>query len=166
MNKLNMITMILKQRRYAMIAFLTSLGFGLIHYLLSMSMLQSHFNVVAEAMPLYLGVSLSLSTIIAALAGVNISLLVYKIKGATGTNLKKSGGSTVAGSAFAVFTPGCPACTTPLIVILGAVGGLAVFPLQGLELKIISVVALLFSIYWVSRGLQQSSCCSMKEKTK
>lgn len=166
MNKLNMITMILKQRRYAMIAFLASLGFGLIHYFLSMSLLQSHFNVVAEAMPLYLGVSLSLSTVIAILAGVNISLLVYKIRGTTGINLKKSSGSTVAGSAFAVFTPGCPACTTPLIVVLGAVGGLAVFPLQGLELKIISVVALLFSIYWVSRGLQQPSCCSMKESKK
>lgn len=166
MNKLNKITVILKQRRYAMIAFLASTGFGLLHYFLSMSMLQLHFGVVSESMPLYLATSLSLSVVVAILAGVNISLLVYKIKGATGTNLKKSGGSTVAGSAFAVFTPGCPLCTTPLIVILGAVGGLAFFPLQGLELKIISVVALLFSIYWVSRGLQQPSCCSMKEKAK
>ncbi len=166
MNKLNTITMILKQRRYAMIAFLASFGFGLLHYFLSMSMLQLHFGVVAESMPLYLGTSLSLSVVVAILAGVNISLLVYKIKGATGTNLKKSGGTTIAGSAFAVFTPGCPACTTPLIVILGAVGGLAVFPLQGLELKIISVGALLFSIYWISRGLQQPSCCSMKENKK
>lgn len=166
MNKLNMITMILKQRRYAMIAVIASTGFGLLHYFLSMSMLQLHFGVVAESMPLYLATSLSLSVVVAILAGVNISLLVYKIKGATGTNLKKSGGSTVAGSAFAVFTPGCPLCTTPLIAILGAIGSLAVFPLQGLELKIISVVALLFSIYWASRGLQQPSCCSMKEKAK
>ncbi|WP_297472412.1 hypothetical protein [Nitrosopumilus sp.] len=164
MNKLNMIAMILKQRKYAMIALLASTGFGLVHYFLSMSMLQTHFDVIAESIPLYLATSLSLSAVVAILAGVNISLLVYKIKGVRGINLKKSGGSTVAGSAFAVFTPGCPACTTPLIVILGAVGGLAVFPLQGLELKIISVVALLFSIYWVSRGLQQPSCCNMKEK--
>jgi len=148
-----------------MIALLATAGFGLIHYFLSMSMLQLHFGVVTESMPLYLATSLSLSIAVAILAGMNISLLVYKIKGTTGTNLKKSGSSTVAGSAFAVFTPGCPACTTTLTVALGAIGGLAVFPLFGLELKLVSVVALLFSIYWITRGLQQPSCCSMKENT-
>lgn len=149
-----------------MIAGLASAGFVLLHYFLSLSLLQTHFTVVSNTMPLYLGVSLVLSFVVAVLAGVNISLLVYKIKGTTGTNLKKSGSSTVAGSAFAVFTPGCPACTTTLTVALGAVGGLAVFPLFGLELKIVSVVALLFSIYWVTRGLQQPSCCSIKGNTK
>ena len=31
------------------------------------------------------------------------------------------------GGAFAAFTPGCPACTAPLAVILGAIGGLITF---------------------------------------
>lgn len=166
MNKLATITMILKQRMYTMIAVLASLGFGLLHYFLSLSLLQSHFTVVSETMPLYLGTSLALSVIVAGLAGANISLIVYKIKGARNINLKKSGGSTVAGSAFAAFTPGCPACTTPLAVILGAVGGLAIFPLQGLELKLISIGALAFAMFWITRGLQQPSCCSMKENRK
>ena len=165
MNKLNTIMMVLKQRRYAMTAVTASAGFGLLHYVLSMSMLQTHFGVVADTMPLYLGISLALYVIVAGLAGVNIALIIYKIKRAR-IGIKKSGGSTMAGSAFAVFTPGCPACTTPLAVILAAVGGLAVFPLQGLELKLISVAALIFSTYWISRGLQQPSCCSMKENTK
>lgn len=156
--------MILKQPRYAMIAAISSLGFGLLHYFLSLSLLQNHFGVVANEMPLYIGISLTLSVIVAVLAGVNTSLIVYRFKGSVGINIKKSGGSTVAGSAFAVFTPGCPACTTPLAVMLAAIGGLAVFPLQGLELKLISVTALMFSTYWITRGLQQPSCCSMKEK--
>lgn len=147
-----------------MIAVLSGLGFGVLHYFLSLSLLQNHFAVLANLMPLYLGASLMLSAIVAGLAGANISLIVYRIKG-TKINIKKSGSSTVAGSAFAAFTPGCPACTTPLAVVLGAVGGLAIFPLQGLELKIISVAALLFSIYWISRGLQQPSCC-MRESRK
>jgi hypothetical protein len=166
MNKINTLAMILKQRRYAMIAVVASLGFGMLHYFLSLSLLQSHFSVVAEAMPLYIGTSLALSVIVAGLAGVNIALIVYKIKGVPGINIKKSGSSTVAGSAFAAFTPGCPACTTPLAVILGAVGGLAIFPLQGLELKLISIGALVFATYWITRGLQQPSCCSMKENKK
>lgn len=164
MSKINTITMILRQRRYAMIASLASLGFGLLHYFLSLSLLQSHFTVVAEEMPLYLGTSLALSVIVAGLAGTNISLIVYKIKGTGRINIKKSGSSTVAGSAFAAFTPGCPACTTPLAVILATVGGLAIFPLQGLELKMISIGALAFAMFWITRGLQQPSCCSMKSK--
>lgn len=166
MNKLNTISMILKQRRYAVIAVVASVGFGLLHYFLSLSLLQTHFGVVSEAMPIYIGTSLALSVAVAGLAGVNIALIVYKIKGTAGINIKKSGSSTVAGSAFAAFTPGCPACTTPLAVVLGAVGGLAIFPLQGLELKLVSVAALVFSMYWISRGLQQPSCCSMKENKK
>lgn len=156
--------MILKQPRYAMIAAISSLGFGLSHYFLSLSLLQNHFGVIANEIPLYIGISLTLSVIVAVLAGVNISLIVYRFKGFTGINLKKSGGSTVAGSAFAVFTPGCPACTTPLAVMLATIGGLAIFPLQGLELKLISVAALMFSTYWITRGFQRPSCCSMKEK--
>lgn len=166
MSRTNMITMILKQRTYAMIVVLASLGFGLLHYFLSLSLLQEHFSVVANAMPLYLGTSLALSVIVAGLAGINISLIVYKIKGARNINLKKSSGSTVAGSAFAAFTPGCPACTTPLAVILGAVGGFAILPLQGLELKLISIGALVFAMFWITRGLQQPSCCSMKKNRK
>lgn len=162
LNKISTLTMILKQPRYAMIAAISSLGFGLLHYFLSLSLLQNHFGVIANEMPLYVGISLALSVVVAGLAGVNISLIVYRFKGSAGINLK-SGGSTVAGSAFAVFTPGCPACTTPLAVMLAAIGGLAVFPLQGLELKLISVAALMFSTYWITRGLQQPSCCSMKE---
>ena len=166
MNKLNVIATVLKQRRYAMIAGLASLGFGLLHYFLSLSLLQNHFGVIANTMPLYIGASLALSVTVAGLSGINISLIIYKIKGLAGINIKKSGGSTVAGTAFAAFTPGCPACTTPLAVILAAVGGLAIFPLQGLELKLISVAALVFSTYWISRGLQQPSCCNIKEDTK
>ena len=165
MNKINTIGTILKQPRYALITVVTSLGFGMLHYFLSFSLLQDHFALVADVIPYYLGVSLVLLVLVAGLAGVNVSLIIYKIKGAR-INIKKSGSSTVVGSAFAAFTPGCPACTTPLAVILSAVGGLALFPLQGLELKVISVAVLIFSIYWISRGLEQQSCCSMKENKK
>ena len=157
--KLTLIASILRQPRYAIIAVLSSIGFGILHYFLSMSLLQEHILTVATAMPVYLGVSLSLSALVAALAGINIALIVYKIKGSR-EGLKKSGSSTAASSALAAFTPGCPACTTPLAVILGTVGGLAALPFQGLELKLISVAALTFSMYWILRGLQKSSCCT------
>ena len=158
--RLNAIKMILKQRPYALIAVITSLGLGVMYYFLTMSLLQTHFQAESVISPLYIWSSIGLTVVIAALGGINVALIIYKIKGPKLLSFKKSGGSAVFGSAFAAFTPGCPACTTPLAVILGAVGGLAVFPMQGLELKLISVGALLFSIYWITRGLERPSCCS------
>jgi len=157
-----MIVIILKQRRYAAIAIFSAIGFAVLHYYLSMSMLQEHIGLVSEQIPLYFGASLFLSALVAALAGINVSLVVYKNISSKLLNLKKSS-STFLSTGFAVFTPGCPACTTPLAVLLAAVGGIALFPLQGLELKIISIGALVFAMYWITRGLQQPSCCSMQK---
>jgi len=77
-------------------------------------------------------------------------------------NLQKSSSSAIFGSALAAFTPGCPACTTSLTAVLGIVGGLAIFPLQGLELKFISIAALSFSIWWAMRNINKASCCTME----
>ena len=54
----------------------------------------------------------------------------------------KNGTSAFLGGALTAFTPGCPACTTSLSAVLGIVGGLAIFPLQGLEMKFISAAKL------------------------
>lgn len=84
---------------------------------------------------------------------------IFKIKGATQLNIKKSGSSTTIGSVLTAFTPGCPACTTPLVVVFGTVGGIAAFPLLGLEFKLLSVGALVFSIFWLTKKLNQPNSC-------
>ena len=71
--------------------------------------------------------------------------------------------SAFLGGTLTAFTPGCPACTTSLTAVLGVVGGLAIFPLQGIELKFISIAALAFSIWWAMRNINSSSCCIMKK---
>lgn len=156
MDQLNSVLMILRQPRYAVFAALVSLGFGALHYFASLSLMQVHLTTVLDKMPLYLVASLALSVVVAGLAGTNISLIIHKIREARLLNLK-SGGYAVAGGAFGVFTPGCPACT-PLVATLGMIGGIAILPLQGLELKILSVGVLAFSLYRISRQLHKSSC--------
>ncbi len=157
MDQLNSVLMVLRKPRYAVFAVLASLGFGALHYFASLSLMQDHLTTVLDKMPLYLVVSLALSVAVAGLAGTNISLIIHKISEARLSNLK-SGSSAIAGGTFGVFTPGCPACTTPLVAILGLIGGIAVLPLQGLELKILSVGVLAFSVHWISRQLHKSSC--------
>jgi len=158
--KISTVMLILKQPRYGLIAIITSIGLGLLYYYSSISLVP--ISIATETIgPAYLIASFSLTFVVAILAGVNVSLAIFKIKNSTLFNLKKSSGSSALGSTLTVFTPGCPACTTPLTTILAAVGGLSVFPLLGLEFKILSVGALIFSIYWITRKLNQSNQCKL-----
>lgn len=162
-SKLGTIAMVLKQPRYAIIAVISSVILGIIYYVLTMSMLQEHLSTTLQLMPEYIIASIALSVVISGLGGVNVSLVAFKMKSEKMVKLSKKSGSTILGSTLAAFTPGCPACTTPLIVVLGAVGGLSIFPLLGLELKFISVAALVVAMFWITKGLQKPSCCSVKE---
>ena len=160
-SKLELISNVLTTKRYAGIAIISGLGLGIIYYFLTMSMLPSHLDNMITLMPSYIITSIGLTIIISSLAGINFALMAFKIKRVKMMNSVKTNSSAVLGGAFAAFTPGCPACTAPLAVILGTVGGLSLFPLLGLELKFISVGVLIFSIYWITRGLQSKSCCKI-----
>ncbi|RNJ78093.1 MAG: hypothetical protein EB829_05420 [Nitrosopumilus sp. H8] len=159
--KLAIISGVLQTKRYAAIGASSGTGLGIIYYFLTMSMLPLHFEAVADISPHYVTASVGLTAVVSGLAGVNFAMMAFKIK-RTRLASARSDSSAILGGAFAAFTPGCPACTAPLAVILGAVGGLSLFPMQGLELKMISAGVLLFSVYWIARSLQSKSCCSMK----
>jgi hypothetical protein len=150
--KLSVISHVLKQPFYALIASSVSLGLGSLYYLLTLSVMPAPKVIEMLGLP-YLAASIGLTFATAILAGINIALLVFKIKGSQLITVKGSG-TTAFGSSLMAFTPGCPACTTPLAAVLSTVGGLAIFPLQGLELKLMSLAALSYSIYWVLKGLQ------------
>jgi hypothetical protein len=148
-------------KRYAAIAIISGTGLGIIYYFLTMSMLPSHLDITMEIMPSYIITSVGLTITISALAGINFAMMAFRIKRMKIMNSVKGSSSSILGGAFAAFTPGCPACTAPLAVILVVIGGLSLFPMQGLELKFVSVGVLIFSIFWIARGLQSKSCCKI-----
>ena len=154
---------ILKQRTFGMIGIISGLTLGVLYYFLTLEMTFAHLSTEMEILPLYIAASITLTVIVAILAGINIALVAYNIKTQRDKNMKKSGAGAVLGGALTAFTPGCPACTTSLSAVLGIVGGLAIFPLQGLELKLISIAALTFSIWWAMRNINNATCCVMKE---
>lgn len=160
-SKLQLISNVLTTKKYAVIAIISGSILGIIYYFLTMSMLPLHLETTMEIMPSYIITSVGLTIVISSLAGINFAMMAFKIKRMKMMNSVKSNSSAVLGGAFAAFTPGCPACTAPLAVILGAIGGLSLFPMQGLELKFISVGVLVFSIWWIARGLQSKSCCKI-----
>ena len=162
--KIGVVAAVLSTRRYAAVAAAGAAGTGIAYYFLTMSMLASHLGAAAGLAPAHLAASLGLTAAVSALAGINFALIAYRIGAArAGRRSGRSSSATTAlGGAAAAFTPGCPACTAPLAVMLGAVGGLSVLPMQGLELKVLSAGVLLFSVYWVARGIERGSrsCCS------
>ena len=164
--KMELISNVLTMRKYAMVGIISGVGLGIIYYFLTMSMLPTHFDMEVELAPHYILTSIGLTIAISALAGINFAMMAFKMNqvkkmNSVKGNSLKTNSTALFGGVFAAFTPGCPACTAPLAVILGAVGGLSLFPMQGLELKFISVGVLIFSIYWIARGLQSKSCCKI-----
>ena len=86
--KISTVMLVLKQPLYAVIAIVTSIGLGLLYYYSSISIVQIS-DAVEMLGPAYLVASFGLAFIVAILAGVNVSLVVFKIKGSTLFNLKK-----------------------------------------------------------------------------
>ena len=153
---------ILRQKSFGSIAVISGVLLGLAYYFLTLSSAVNHNLVTLVISTEYIVASVGLTLVVAVLGGINIALVVYNIKTQKTMNLKKGGSSAIFGGALTAFTPGCPACTTSLSAILGIVGGLAIFPLQGLELKFISIAALSFSIWWAMRSINKTSCCTME----
>ena len=167
--KVQVICQVLRTKRYATIAAASGTGLGIAYYILTMSMLPMHLGSGAITAVPHVAASVALTVAISVLAGINFALVAFKISHMRMMSRQQAGKpgaaptttTTILGGIFASFTPGCPACTAPLAVILGAVGGLSIFPMQGLELKMISAGVLTFSIWWVARGLQMRSCCKI-----
>ena len=153
---------VLKQKPFGMIGIISGISLGILYYFLTLEMALTHLTTEIELLPMYMAASITLTVIVAVLAGINIALVAYNIKTQRNKNMK-NGTSAILGGALTAFTPGCPACTTSLSAVLGIVGGLAIFPLQGLELKIVSIGALTFSIWWAMRNINNATCCVMKE---
>jgi len=153
---------VLKQKPFGIIGIISGISLGILYYFLTLEMALTHMTTEIELLPMYMIASITLTVIVAILAGINIALVAYNIKTQRNKNMK-NGTSAILGGALTAFTPGCPACTTSLSAVLGIVGGLAIFPLQGLELKLVSIGALTFSIWWAMRNINNATCCVMKE---
>lgn len=97
---------------------------------------------------------------VSALSGIAISIFSYQIdiaKSIVGKGNLMGFGGIFSGSLSA----GCSACSTTLISMLGVAGGLAVFPLKGLEFSVLSSVVLMISIYFLLKGTAKFEDCKI-----
>lgn len=87
-----------------------------------------------------------LSIATAILFGISVAMLVYIFKKQK-ESVKESAPSSFTGALFGAIASGCPVCGAWLLPLLGVAGSLAVFPFQGLEIKVLAIILLGFSIF-------------------
>lgn len=96
--------------------------------------------------------SIGLDILIAVLFGIALAMAVFLFR----KNRAEAGGATGSsffGAVFGAVASGCPVCGAWILPLLGIAGSLAVFPFQGLEIKVLAVLLLLFSISQSARSL-------------
>lgn len=105
----------------------------------------------------YFGVYWITTLLTIALFGVAAALLVWLWRRSL---LSKGGlGAGGLGGLVGAFAAACPMCGAFLFSLLGVAGGLSLFPLQGLELKFLSLVLMAGSVAFAAQRVAKASAC-------
>jgi len=143
---------------YGSIGLTASLALFLVFYW-SLSLNSSIYSLInnTKSEPVYIWIYalLTIGTVI--LFGVNATLFIYRWRKFGPPRLKVQGGSGL-GALVGVAASACPVCGSVLLSAIGIAGGLAVFPLQGLELKALSFGLMAFPVWLTMRELKMLSC--------
>jgi len=161
---LEILLVILKKKKYALIALLTIILMGAIFYFLTViNVSQKSILIYAEMNGVWFTVSsLLFSLIIALLFGFYVSLLIFKRDIAKISNKGNKAASGV-GAATGIIASGCPSCGTPLLGLVGLPLGLSALPFKGLELKILSIGLLILSIYLICNSIKKNLACERQK---
>lgn len=143
---------------YGSIGLAASLGLALTFYW-SLRLNTGIIGLVTmtRGVPLYFWpyVLLTLGTV--ALFGVNLSLIAYRWRRFGPPTLVKRGG-VGAGAIVGTFASACPVCGATLLSAVGVAGGLAAFPLYGLELKALSFGLMVLALWLSARDSKEAGC--------
>ena len=143
---------VLKQKKYFLIFLITTLIYLGIYYLIINYFLTSFSLFFTTYVKSYAYPAFILNIIVAILMGVNISLLIYRMKEfATDKKSSMMSGVGIFAAALANGCPGCFAGLFPVILsIFGISATLSILPFNGLELQGLSAVLLGASIFFLS----------------
>ena len=141
--------------------FVLSQNLPLAEFLLTSSLsLDSRLVILAEQYP-FIGTNYGplqgvLLVVTAALIGVNVAMMVYHLREHA---LSAAQGTTsVAGVVLGTLGAGCAACGSAVLAgvlsLFGVTASLAVLPFDGLEFAALALVTLVFSVFWLARGMR------------
>lgn len=143
---------------YVSIGVVASLAIALLFYW-SLRINSSIYSLInnTKSQPVYLWsyILLTFGTII--LFGLNSAFLVYRWRKYGSPQIKEQAGAPL-GSFIGVAASACPVCGSLLLSAIGITGGLAAFPLQGLELKALSFTLMAIPLALTIREIKNPTC--------
>ncbi len=148
---------ILKHRKYLLIIIsVTLIIFGLSYYLMMFSI--TNKSIIAYAQmngEWYTAISFILSALISLFSGVYV--VMWFLRRSFIRQRKEMAGTVLGtgGILGGVLVAGCPTCGAPLLALFGAPLALMSLPFRGLEVKVISLVLVFLSVYWLAENLYQ-----------
>lgn len=157
-----------KEKKYIIISLITAIVLFVVFYKLMLATIAGNSLKTFIMMWNYNYTYFTLLSffIISVLFGIYLSLAVYRfnlikksrerLKGKKGRIASFFG---LIGAFIGAFGAGCPTCGAVLFGLLGAPLALMYFPFQGAELRILSIVILIVSIYIISKSLIE---CNVK----
>ena len=101
---------------------------------------------------------------ISLLIGILVSLTIYKVNLVSTTKIKnkKAGFFATTGAFLGAFAPGCPACGLGIASLLGiSTAFLTFLPFQGLELSVLAIGLLSFSIVKITNDFSECGACQV-----
>ena len=156
MTQLRTLRTLFKERLFTTTFILFSAGMGIaLSLLTNIPLIRGNFGDI------YANTTLALIVLIAVLFGMNIAALVYKIKESAKIQTSTATSTTI-GSFLAILVAGCSVCGVTIASFLGLTALVSLLPYHGLELKLLSVVLLLYSTHSLLKPTQ----CTLHKKQK
>jgi len=153
MSRIRIVGAVLKRPAYAVTAIIISIALGSLFWYLTFSFTPLPDYIKMYGMP-FTVTTVALGFVIAILTAINTSMVVCRKQMTGSLGFKKGAGSSACGAFTGAVASGCPVCTMPILGVFGLGGALALFPLQGLELKMAAIIALAVSLYFTAKNVK------------
>lgn len=159
---------VLKRKKYAVIALTAAVIMAAISYYLTIVNVAFHsFSILVQMDgPLFTTASVALSLTISILFGIYIALFVFRRDLMKDDKNSKAVISGIGGTITGVVAAACPTCGAPMLAIFGAPLALMSLPFQGLEIKVLSILLLILSVYLLTESIEKKIKCAVVPKTE
>lgn len=142
------------QRKYLMIFIIAFLVvFSILYYFMVAKIADNSLKIaIMMSGSVFVTITITFIFIISTLFGLYISLLSFKIVNSLILGSQSSLG--IIGGTLGAFGVGCPTCGAVLFSLIGAPLALTYLPFRGIELQIVGIVFLVFSVYIASKSIR------------
>ena len=115
------------------------------------------FVINTRSEPVYYWIYLLLTSGSVVLFGINIAFLVFRVRKYGFPRFTRHAGTGL-GTLIGFIASACPVCGSLLLSAIGISAGLAAFPLQGLELKALSLILFAIPLWFNIMDIRKYDC--------